>query len=370
MMKSIIIWLIGVCVLACACQKRKYPDEKVQLQKENIFSNGYIDNTPIALKIGVDGYYCYSSYAQRPDSIYMFKGELRKFDCNACPLALQVELSDYKVRLPGASILVDSSLGLGKRIFLPAMPKASKVKFVSLSNKTVASQRWNFSDGTSSQDSILTHEFAQPGVQTVSLTVRTTGNCESVVINKIFVDVEKGVFGCGISAQLLQKNNSQFTSTVIGGKAPYRYTWNFGDGNTSNLSTPSHDYQYAGSYPVKLRIEDADNHVCESNYIHVTGNDKSSCATNMLLSQTGSRKTFFNGARIQWIDQSNIALRSDSITQPTESYFEIIKSEPYAPNERGETGRLLTLRFNVLLYGGNRRVWFKSDNTAIAVTYK
>jgi chitodextrinase len=369
-MKSTLTWLIGVCILATACQKRKYPDEKVHLQKEDIYFNGYIDNMPIALKIGTDGYYCYSSYTQRADSIYMFKGELRKFECNACPLAFQVELSDYKLRLPGASIPVDSSLGIGTRKFLPAIPKASTVKFVSLSNKTVASQRWNFSDGTSSTDSIITHEFAQPGVQTVSLTVRTTGNCESVAINKIFVDVEKGLFACGISAQLILNNNSQFTPTIIGGKAPYRYNWSFGDGSTSNLSTPSHDYQYAGSYPVKLRIEDADNHVCESNYIHVAGNDKSSCAANMSFSLTSIRKTFFNGARIQWVDQSNVALRSDSITQPTESYFEIIKSEPFAPNERGETGRLLTLRFNVLLYGGNRKVWFKSENTTIAVAYK
>ena len=121
---------------------------------------------------------------------------------------------------------------------------------------------------------------------------------------------------------------------------------------------------------MKLQITDAENRVCESNYIHITGNDKSSCAANMTLSYLGNRDAFLNGVKIQWTDQTNTILRSDNVSQPAASYFEVLNSQAYPANERGEAGRLLTLRFNVLLSDGSRKVWFKSESTAIAVTYK
>lgn len=369
-MKSKVIFILAVSLLAAACEKRKYPEEKVQLEKEDIYFTGSVGAEPIALKIGTEGYYCYSSYKQRADSIYMFEAELKKFNCNPCSSSLKLELSDYRQRLPGQAVPVDSALRTGGRIFLPGLPRANKVRFVSLSNKEVVSLNWKLSNGFSSQDSIISCEFAQPGPQTVSLTVRTKGNCESMVVNKIFIGGEKGLFAAGITNEPLQNNNSQFRTSIIGGTPPFRYTWNFGDGSISTLDSPTHDYQWAGSYPVKLRIEDAENHVCESNYIHVAGNDKSSCAANMSLSHTGSKNVFLNGVKIQWTDQSNVVLRSDSVAQPTDSYFEIINSQSYAANERGEAGQLLTVRFNVLLSNGNRKVWFKSESAALAVTYK
>jgi hypothetical protein len=371
MMKLKIIALLSVFLLAAACQKRKYPNEKIQLEKEEMYSIGYIGTEPVELKIGKDGYYCYSSYKQRADSIYVFEGELKKYDCNPCPRALRVQLSDYRQRLPGSSVPVDSVFGKGNRGFLSGLSKINTVKFVSNSNKEVTSLRWDFSDGTSSQNTSMNYEFAQLGLQTVSLTVRTKGNCESVVINKVFVGGASGLFACGIAAELLQKNNSEFKANIIGGKAPFRYTWHFGDGVTSNLPSPSHNYQWIGAYPVKLRIEDAENHVCESNYIHIAGNDNSSCSANMSLSLAGSRNNSLNGGvTIQWTDESNVILSSNNIAQPAESYFEVINSQAYESNERGEAGRLLSLRFNVLLSDGNRQLWFKSESTAIAVTYK
>ncbi len=49
-----------------------------------------------------------------------------------------------------------------------------------------------------------------------------------------------------------------FTSDAVGGVAPYTYTWDFGDGTTSELQDPVHSYSEAGSYIVTLTIEDDD----------------------------------------------------------------------------------------------------------------
>lgn len=361
--------ILLLCLLVAACGKRKYPEENVQLEKEDIYVTGSVDGEPVNLKIGTDGYYCYSSYKQRTDSVYLFTGELRKFDCNPCVNALQVELSDTRTRMPGSSVEVESSFRTGARIFIPGLEKMKSIKLVASSNKEISAVHWNISTGASSESAEMNCEFGQPGVQTVSLTVRTKNNCESRIVNKIYVDAD-GYFASSVNATLVQDMTSTFLANVQGGKLPYRYEWSFGDGAVSSEQSPGHTYQWTGSYPVTVKIWDADNRFCETNYIHIAGNDQSSCSANMTLSDLGTKNVFLNGAKIQWKDQANRVLRSDSVAQPTGSYFEIVSSEPYAENERGEPGRLLTLRFNVLLSGGGRKVWFKSDNAAIAVTYK
>ncbi|MES2679678.1 MAG: PKD domain-containing protein [Bacteroidota bacterium] len=370
-MKFRIILIMTVCLLAAACQKRKYPEEQTDVTAKQIYFDGSVNGEPLVMSIGQDGYYCYSSYEQLADSAYVFEGELKKVDCNPCPLSLQVLLSDYRARAPGSAVPADSVFRTGNRNFIPAVAKPHTMKFTSFSNKPVASVRWDVSNGFSSQQPAeMNCEFGQAGAQTVSLTMRTIGNCESMVVNKIFINGTGGLFACGITAQLIQGNNSQFTSTITGGRAPYRYTWYFGDGGTGNQETVPHNYQWAGSYPVKLRVEDADNNICESNFIHVAGNDQSSCTANMSMSYVGSRNAFFNGVKIRFTDQANNILSSANIAQPAGSYFEVVKSEPFEPNEKGEAGRLLTVRFNVLVSDGSGKRWLKSDNTAIAVTYK
>lgn len=368
-MKLKLVLILSLFLGIVSCKKREYPKESTQLEKEKIYFDGVVDNEPISLKIGTNNYYCYSSYNQRTDCVYVFTGELKKFDCNPCPQSLRVELSDYKPRLLGASVPVDSVFSKGSRGFMPSVSKANTIRFVAQSNMETSSIRWDLSNGESSQGSVFNTEFTQRGPQTVSLTIRTKSNCESMVVNTVFVD-ERTIFACDIKTEPMQNNTSKFETTIIGGKAPYRYTWNFGDGSSSTLPAPNHDFKWIGSYPVKLKIEDADNRVCESNYVHIVGNDKSSCAANMSLSNTSSRSVFLTGVKIQWTDQSNTVLSSGNITQPSASYFEITNSQSYVPNERGEAGQLLSLRLNVLLSDGKRKVWLKSENAVIAVTYK
>ncbi len=364
------IWILISCMLVIACEKRKYPEEKIKLEEEEIFCHGSIGGQSVDLTIGKDGYYCYSSHKQRPDSVYLFQGDLRKFDCNPCPSSFRVELSDYRKRAPGTPVIADSSFHPGSRKIIPAFSKISTLKLGSYSNKNVSAVQWHLSDGTISPDPHMNFEFAEPGLHTVSLTVRTIGNCENTIINKIFVGGTSGILACSISSGTLPTVSAQFSANIIGGKPPYSYTWSFGDGTTTVSATPTHVYKYGGSYPVKLIVKDDENNICESNYIHVAGNDLSSCALNMSVSHVSSRTAALNGVVVQWTDQSNVIYRSDLIAQPEGSYFEILGSKEYEPNEKGEAARLLDLRFNILLANGNRTLWFKSDKASIAVSYK
>src|SRR5207248_5956606 len=52
----------------------------------------------------------------------------------------------------------------------------------------------------------------------------------------------------------------QFAGTATGGKAPYVYAWDFGDGTkASGTLTPTHTYADSGAYAVKLTVTDAQN---------------------------------------------------------------------------------------------------------------
>jgi hypothetical protein len=47
-----------------------------------------------------------------------------------------------------------------------------------------------------------------------------------------------------------------FESRVAGGFVPYSYEWDFGDGNTSTDSHPTHAYRSSGTYTVTLKVTD------------------------------------------------------------------------------------------------------------------
>jgi PKD repeat protein len=48
----------------------------------------------------------------------------------------------------------------------------------------------------------------------------------------------------------------QFIPDVVGGFAPYSYSWDFGDGNTSTEANPRHKYDKPGSYTITLTVTD------------------------------------------------------------------------------------------------------------------
>ena len=65
------------------------------------------------------------------------------------------------------------------------------------------------------------------------------------------------------------------------------YTWDFGDGETSNLVIPTHTYDYPGKYTVTLRILDTDDDVqsvqTKLSYIVVTSDEVIQRKTNICL---------------------------------------------------------------------------------------
>lgn len=113
---------------------------------------------------------------------------------------------------------------------------------------------WDFGDGSSSSLTNPTHAYTNPGTYNVKLIASNVFGCQDIAIKNAYITIYANPI-----AQLTASQTSscdvttvfQFTSSSnnISG-----WNWNFGDGTTSNLQNPSHQYSGAGTFPVSLIV--------------------------------------------------------------------------------------------------------------------
>lgn len=115
---------------------------------------------------------------------------------------------------------------------------------------------WDFNDGGKDTNKIkLSHIFNEPGIQKVKLVVEDSNYCvkdTTITFNwlpapKILI-VEPDLFnGCSPAKVFFNNRSKPVDST-------YKVFWEFGDGQKSNIISPTHIYTLADTYTVKLKI--------------------------------------------------------------------------------------------------------------------
>jgi PKD repeat protein len=96
----------------------------------------------------------------------------------------------------------------------------------------------------------------------------------------ININLEEAVLALKFSADKVSGGTGEgikFSSEVIGGFAPYNYTWDFGDGKNSSEASPTHTYAEAGTYTVALKVVDDKgytNSLTRDGYISIIGSWK------------------------------------------------------------------------------------------------
>ncbi|MDD1711914.1 MAG: PKD domain-containing protein [Methanoregulaceae archaeon] len=125
------------------------------------------------------------------------------------------------------------------------------VRFFDTSSGTPRLVSWDFGDGTTSTDKNPVHLFTRGGVYNVTLTAQNMAGWSTatkqvkVKVLPIASFVANPTSGVGPLAV-------QFTDTSTG--VPTRWSWNFGDGNTSSDHYPVHTYAAPGTYSVSLKV--------------------------------------------------------------------------------------------------------------------
>ena len=121
---------------------------------------------------------------------------------------------------------------------------------------------WSFGDGTQQAGSLTpSHEFANPGTETATLTVTDANNNSrsssvTVAVNDVAptVSMSDPMSDSPGTAVNFTANATDISPAVQA--AGFTFSWSFGDGGTATGANPSHTYASAGTYTVTLIATD------------------------------------------------------------------------------------------------------------------
>lgn len=126
------------------------------------------------------------------------------------------------------------------------------IVFNNQSNGTANSYVWNFGDGVNSSAATPTHTYSNAGTYTISLIATNASGCSDSVSQTVTFDPKPTAnFTVTGGTQCVNSNSYSFNNTSVNGAT---YLWNFGDGTTSTLQSPTHSYASAGNYSVNLVV--------------------------------------------------------------------------------------------------------------------
>ena len=111
---------------------------------------------------------------------------------------------------------------------------------------------WEFGDGNTSTDVNPTHRYNNPGTYNVRLIAIDLSTCNLRDTSDYFtirVEAKPTAFFTWGPNPPVANTPVQFTNGSTGANT---YLWNFGDGETSTLTNPSHQYNATGNYPAEL----------------------------------------------------------------------------------------------------------------------
>lgn len=118
-----------------------------------------------------------------------------------------------------------------------------------VSGDSIVVWSWNFGDGNTSTAANPGNTYSATGTYTVLLQVQTASGCTDTAsaVVTLSQNITADYTPAGGSYNTNQGIN--FTNQSVGGST---YSWNFGDGDTSNVSDPAHSFTQPGTYTVTL----------------------------------------------------------------------------------------------------------------------
>ncbi|MDC0249604.1 PKD domain-containing protein [Flavobacteriales bacterium] len=207
-----------------------------------------------------------SSVLQNPTIIYVDPGmyDVKLTVSNSTTTDTKIINGLIKVyNLPIAEVSTNS-------VISGCIPLAVDFEDVSVTDNTIVNWQWDFGDGGAS---ILQHplyQYENNGNFSVSLSVTDANGCQSLSIETDLIQADK-VAGANFIADItFSCNSAQVVSFTNNTLLPASYIWDFGDGNTSFLENPSHNY-LSGMYTTSLfsKIGSCIDTIVKTNYIEV-----------------------------------------------------------------------------------------------------
>jgi PKD repeat protein len=132
------------------------------------------------------------------------------------------------------------------------------VAFIDKSFGNIKEWHWDFGDGQTSGEQNPVHEYENGGLYNVCLTIKTFDGCTDTYCDSIFIyniwcradftwsllQCDDNFTGCERTYEFIDKSFGNIM----------KWSWEFGDGDTSTLQNPIHTYESDGKYEVRLTI--------------------------------------------------------------------------------------------------------------------
>jgi gliding motility-associated-like protein len=121
----------------------------------------------------------------------------------------------------------------------------------SVSNGNIVAWKWNFGDGSFSSSQQASHKYNSEGTYTVTLVITTNHGCQDTAIKQVIIHPLPVPFFSFVNR--CQDTAISFTdlSSVVSGNIN-AWNWKLGDGSSSSLRHPLHQYNTDGNFIVKL----------------------------------------------------------------------------------------------------------------------
>ncbi|MEK7621778.1 MAG: PKD domain-containing protein [Patescibacteria group bacterium] len=196
---------------------------------------------------------------------------------------------------------------------------------------------WNFGDGSEGAGQIFRKTYIEAGARTVTLTVTdfsqvTDTASIQIMINSTTTPNLDPDPTSALSASIVEPSadsvfkvnqNITFRAAATGGRAPYAYVWNFGDGSEGAGENFSRAYSSIGSKTVTLTVTDF-SHAAKTVSINLTINpvdDGGGNNHNETLTISGIRVTDVtpNSAIVRWATNHAASSRViyDTVSHPS-----------------------------------------------------
>ncbi len=116
---------------------------------------------------------------------------------------------------------------------------------------------WNFGDGGRSSLRNPIHTYKSGGNFAWKLTVTDAAGTTCTKTGQVKVTAALKVTAAPNPRQGPEPLTVQFAATPKGGTTPYAFSWDFGDGATSNLEDPVHTFVQTGAFDCLVTVTDA-----------------------------------------------------------------------------------------------------------------
>ncbi|PNX50657.1 MAG: hypothetical protein BV456_06005, partial [Thermoplasmata archaeon M8B2D] len=115
---------------------------------------------------------------------------------------------------------------------------------------------WTFGDGGSGSGPSPTHQYTSDGSYTATLTVTDSQLDTAVDTAPVTISTSAVVADAGGPYSGTICSPISFSGGASGGCTPYTFSWTFGDGGTSTLQNPTHQYTSDGTFTATFTVTD------------------------------------------------------------------------------------------------------------------